>query len=217
MINLNRHTEKLKMAFGSLVYDLEMHLTKQKKRTEVVVHCLKFIERSYFSDCTSISDVFNELAKYFSFFDYEIIKFLIRKFGSVSNKEKLRKYKNMFCEYSKRRIVECPEDAFGGACESEKVWVLKTDRSLETLTAREVKTLQYEVNKILPSSHKIVRLLNVEEGCVKLTYRGFGEDNLKISGLQQQAFRKAGVLSIFYGDQCEDFSKRVECESGKTL
>lgn len=218
MINLDKHTEKMNIAFASLVRDLEEHLTKHDRRPEVVRY-LEMINRKLYrnlSECASISEITSELSENISFFNYDIIKFLIQKFGSNSNKERLRKYKKMFREYSKRRIVECPSNAFGSAYESEKVWVLKTDKTLENLTAKDVKLLQYEVNKILYPSHQIVRLLQVEKGCVRLIFRGFGEGNLKISALKKQALRNVGILRISWGNHCEDFSKIEDKEYGES-
>ena len=213
MINLDRHTEKLKMAFASLVCDLEKHLSRQNERANVLLY-LKLIDKNLHEkvrDYESISDIISELSEHISFFDYAIIRRFIREFGSANNKRKLKKYRGMFREYSKRRVIECPNDAFGVVDKAEKVWVIKTDKNFETLTVNDVKMLQCEMNKELGSVNKPMRLLSVEEGCVQLIFRGFGEEKFIITDKQQQNLRNLGVLSIRYGDQLMNISGK---ESG---
>ena len=111
----------------------------------------------------------------------------------------------MFREYSKRRVVECPNDAFGDAEESVKDYdiVLKTDKIHQSLTVNELLKLRYEITKIL--GHK--RLLDVREGCVQLTFKGFEDEEFTVAEEQQQSLRNVGVLSISCGDQVVDISK----------
>lgn len=212
MINLDDHTEKLKRAFAGLVFDLSTHLDRNKKQ-EDVVQILKLFDDSKYenlSSCMSISEVISKILKHISFFDYEVIKFLIRKLGSGNIKGKLKKYIKMFHTYSSRRIVECPVGAFGNVDETEIVYVLKTDQILEKLTVEEMRILQYMMCKIL--KRMLTKLLRVETGCVQFIFSGV-EEEFNITKEQKQALRNLGILSIRHGDQLEDISKEFTKES----
>lgn len=207
LFELDQETQKVKRAFGSLRFDLEQNLETQK--LENVIRYLELIKsdlKKLFTDCKSIEDVFDIFDPYSSFFDFELVKSLTHKFGSTGVKEKFKKYKKMFQKYLKHRVVECPHDSFGDIGNSEKVYVLKTDKSLETLTADDLKVLQYKLSKIL--ENKLLRLLRVETGCMQLTFRGVEEEQLNIGAEIQQALRDVGVLSIRYGDQYVNISEK---------
>ena len=200
LFNLNRHTSKVKEAFAGIIFDLQKEIEKNST-LQTVITCLIAYDKSYESllGSASLSEVFNRILKHSSFFDYKIFKLLIRKVGSTKTRIRLKKYEAMFKEYSKRRVVECPSDAFGDVEKSEKVYVLKTDKILESLTTAELTDLCHEMNAIL--NLNLLRLLKVEEGCVQLTFRGLEDDKFNTTKDQQQALRNLGVLTITYGDQ----------------
>ena len=138
---------------------------------------------------------------------YSIIKLLVQKLNSTAIAKKLKKYKKAFREYSKLRICECPAGAFGSCEDKEKVYVLKTEMKLND-SLEEFEKLQFEMNKVLGG--KLLRLINVEEGCVQLTFRGFDEPELSLSKQNLQELRKIGVSGLsYYGDQVFDFSDSV--------
>ena len=55
----------------------------------------------------TIPKVFMILNDYFSFFNYHIIEHIIKTLGSKKDKARLRRYKEDFNQYAKRRIFEC--------------------------------------------------------------------------------------------------------------
>ena len=207
LYNLDRHTTKVKAAFASIIIDMQRDIEKNNN-LKAVINCLKAYDKSLLlSNCATVGDIFDKILDYFSFFDFEVIKLLTR-IASEKTVKKFKKYKAMFKEYSKRRVVECPSDAFGNVRKSEKVYNFKVDKILNSLKTDELKRLHFEINKILPE-HKL-RLLQVEEGCVQLTFRGF--ENFSFTEEQQQALRNVGVLSISYGDKLLDISKMIFSE-----
>ena len=218
LYNLNKHTEKVKTAFAGLVFELQKYL-KQTSSVQEVLHSLKpfFQDKAFVEQLNcqkTFMDIFDKIFDYISFFDYEVIKFLIRHLGSKTFKKKLRKYERMFCEYSKRRIVECPDDTFGEMNENTKVLKIKTDKSIEELTVEELKKLQCKISNVL--GKKLLHLLRVEEGCVQLMFQPVEQEELVITSEQQQALRNVGVLSITYGKQFIDIEKEkaVTCTIG---
>jgi hypothetical protein len=202
--NLEEHTKKTKRAFSNLVVWLQKNL-QETESINKVIDCLKTLNVELKGNETW-RDLFDVISKYISFFDYDLIKDLIRHFGSPNLKKKLRQYKKMFNEYSKRRVIECPDDAFGDVHETEKLIKLKTDKDMEKLTVEELKKLQYQISSVL--GQRVLRLLRVEEGCVQLTFRMTCEE-LTLNSKQQQDLRNVGVSSITYGEQFMDF-ERIE-------
>lgn len=206
LFNLEKHTEKVKAAFGSLVYDIQKHL--EQKKVKDLVHYLNRTTtdknlKEHLRDCSTTEELFDKLYVYSSFFDFEFLKRLTRKFGSRKIKHKLNRYIEMFRSYLKRRIVEMPNHTFDDVTESEKVYVVKTDKNFNDFTGEDLKKLQYQMNKIL--ENKLLCLKHVEEGCVQLTFRGFEEDNFMITAEEKQDLRNVGVLSIAYGEHFMDF------------
>jgi hypothetical protein len=204
LLNLEHHTKKMKIAFASLM----VRLQKEVKSINDVIGCLELIQdktlAAAFKKHETMRDLFSQISKHISFFDYELVKFLIRNLGSHNLKKKLEKYKKMFNEYCKRRVIECPDDAFGDVHESEKLIKLKTDKDMEKLTVEELKKLQYQISSVL--GQRVLRLLRVEEGCVQLTFRMTCEE-FTLNSKQQQDLRNVGVSSITYGEQFMDFGR----------
>lgn len=212
-LQLNEETKKIKKHFASLVFNLQKRVEETSKVGDVI-NILTFYDNVYeklLQGCTTITEVFRKISSVFSFFDYDLIKLLSRKFGSLGIKKDLKKYKKRFQDYSKRRVCECPSDAFGDVLKSEKVYVLKTDKSLEDFTVAQLQQLQYEMNKVL--GQRLLRLLHVEKGCVSLTFRTMEQHQMNLSKSQQQALRKLGVLNVTYGKQHVDISMALTPEN----
>lgn len=211
-LQLNEETKRIKKSFASLVFNLQKRIEETSKMDDIV-NVLTFYDNAYeklLHGCTGIAEVFRKISSVFSFFDYDLIKLLYRKFGSLSNKKDLKKYKQKFQDFSKRRICECPSDAFGDVPKSEKVYVIKTDKSIEDLTVVKLRQLQYEMNKVM--GQRLLRLLHVEKGCVSLIFRSFEDCKVNLSKSQLQALRKLGILSIGYGDLFVNISKALSPE-----
>lgn len=181
------------------MFDLQKDLEKSMKVQDLysfLVHNNEEFE-ILLTDCT-ISQIFLKLRKFTSFFDYSIPELLIDKFGSNVVKRKLDEYKESFTDFSKRRVNECPGNAFGDYDESEKVWVIKTDKIINKMTVEELKCLNIQINKVLGCP--IMRLLHVVKGCVELIFRVLKDEILILSEQQRQALQKLGVESINCGD-----------------
>ena len=205
---LNEETIRIKKSFVSFVFDLKRNIEETSKMEDVIT-LLQFYDSNNFkellSECKNLTEVFEKISHFVSFFDYDLIKLLTRKLGSNAIKKKLYKYKKKFQDFSKRRLCECPSNAFGDGADdkSEKVYVIKTDKSLESLTVNEVQTLERSMNRIL--GYEFLRLLRVEDGCVQLTFRTLRKgDMLPVPSQDRVALRKLGVLSIRFGGQIVD-------------
>ena len=199
--HLNRladQTKEIKREFSSLLVHLKQDIESTAKLEDVVLLLTSNIKDKGFEEvmynCKKLSEVFKHLSNFVSFFDFDLVKLLTHHFGSPAMKKKLKSYKIEFQNYLKRRVCECPKDAFGEAKESDKVYKIKTDKILETFTLEELDKLQHEIRKIL--GHKLLCLLKVEDGCTELSFRVFNCDDFDISEDQKQALSNLGVHSI---------------------
>ncbi len=200
---LYKDTIAMKTRFDNLVFTLKQAV-KSYPVTDIA-SLLKSHEKHFerpLRQCASISEVFDNAASLWSFYNYDIVKILIIRHGTKSDKEHLEKYEEEFREYSKRRICECPKDAFGVQKKSEKCFALKTDKNMNYFTLEQLNDLQFEMNKIL--GRKFLRLLRIEDGCVRLIFRSLSDDMMDLSTEQQMKLRLLGVLKISYGDRSMD-------------
>lgn len=114
----------------------------------------------------------------------------------------------MFAEFSRKRICECPKDAFGDPENINKGVVMKIDKQISEMTIEDYQKFEFEVSTVLKHN---LRLLSVEEGCVKLTYRTLDfNETMNISENQKHLLNKLQVLSISFGEKtitiCESFT-----------
>ena len=200
---LYQETNKLKFQFGSLMYDMVEDLEKQLS-TEKIRNALVFYDSNFknvLSNCTSFDSVFLKVREFVSFFDYDLLEHLIERFGSDSIKKVLDEYKGHFKAFAKRRVTECPSNAFDGGEQesSEKVLVLVADKIIKDLTVEELKKFKHRINSILGG--KLVKVLLVKGGSICLTFRMFEDKNFTITEEQRQALLKESVISITYGNQ----------------
>ena len=195
-------TDKMKSKFASFKVAVQRDLESSGIEVETIVDFLVGYDDSFetvLSSCTRMSPLFRKIGKFMSFFDYNILEYLIENYGSDSIKERLKEYEGLFKDFSKRRVIECPSDAFGESEESERVVTLVSDKTLDALTLEDLKKFKYKVNSIL--GNKLIKVLRVEGGSVKITFRMFEFDKFSITEEQRILLQREGVISITYGDQ----------------
>ncbi len=201
---LYQETKAIKLKFDRLVFKLQQTVEKSLKVKDI--SCLLKSHEEHFEerlrDCATVSDVLDNAAPIWSFYDYKVIKDLIKNEGTDENKKHLEKYEKRFQDYSKRRMCECPKDAFGVQNKSEKCFALKMDENMNFFTLKQLKNLQFRMNRIL--GRKFLRLLRVEEGCIRLIFRSSSEDVIDLSPDQQRMLRRLRVLKVSYGDRSMD-------------
>ena len=199
---LYHETRKMKWEFASLKADTQHDLGSSGIEVEEIVDFLVGYDDNFesaISSCTRMSPLFRKIGKFMSFFDYDVLERLVERYGSDSIKKRLREYEDIFEAFSKRRVIECPSDAFGDSEESERVVTLISDKTLDALTLEDLKKFKYKVNSIL--GNKLIKVLRVEGGSVKITFRIFEIDKFNITEEQRIILLQEGVISITYGNQ----------------
>ena len=120
----------------------------------------------------SIEDVLFIIRDRFSFFNYHVIEHIVDGLGTDQDRVELQNYKREFDQYSKHRVSECPP-VYGPKSDADHCdLVVKVDSVFEKFTVEELRKFQYRLSRILGvSPQSVLRLCQVEEGCVQLIFQ----------------------------------------------
>ena len=150
----------------------------------------------------SIEKVLGIIEDYFSFFNYHVIEDIVSELGTDKDKDELHKYKEKFDCYIKRRVYECLP-VFGPVSEADHArLVLKLDSVYEQFTVKAVKKFQYRLSGILGVSPSVLRLCQVEKGCLQLMFQVplfVQQEIFPLSSEQERALIAEGVIRLTCG------------------
>ena len=123
----------------------------------------------------TISTIFDTIRRgdYWSFFNYELLKTIIKCFGGPQLRAELDEYISKFKVYCKRRVSEVPRDSLTGGHthkQSGSIFKVKMDKIFD-ITLEKIKEIQDQLYLILNKTPLL--LANVEDGCIELTFRYF--------------------------------------------
>ena len=136
-----------------------------------------------------------------SFYDYQLIKYMIKLIGTDKDKDQLEQYEEAFLEYAKCRIYECPSMFCysDGACSELQV---KLDSMYDNHEVKELKNLQYRLCSILKISVYVCRLKSIKKGCFLLTFLipcCVQETVFPLSIEQEKALNELGICQLTCG------------------
>ena len=170
----------------------------KEPQAPVFCHCLKELKAA-----DTIPKVFMVLNDYFSFFNYHIIEHIIEELGTEKDKAELRRYKEEFNQYAKRRIFEClPE--FGPVSDADHADVfVKLDSPYDNYTVAQIEGFRHKLSEILcVSSQGILRLCRVDKGCFQLMFQvpSFVQQEIfPLSRKQEMALEDEDVIRLTCG------------------
>ena len=122
---------------------------------------------------STIDEIFIVLKEYSSFFNHEIIEYIVEELGTDEDKTKLEEYKENFMEYCQRQVFECPFYSRSKKSSRFIDLVMKVDsesvRKRYTMKALQVFCTQ--VAKLLQVTKHTLHLYSVEEGCLQVTFQ----------------------------------------------
>ena len=162
-------------------------------------HCLKQLKAA-----DTIPKVFLVLNDYFSFFNYHIIEHIIEELGTKEDKTELRKYKEEFNQYAKRRIFESLPK-FGPISDADHADIfVKVDSQYDNYTVEQVEGFRHKLSEILRvSSEGILRLCRVDKGCFQLMFQvpSFVQHEIfPLSREQEKTLAAMGVIELMCGE-----------------
>ena len=171
---------------------------------------------------TDLSDALLILSDHWSFFDFELLRALIKGFcnKNVELMLEFNEYESNFKLYCERRLCEVPADSFNAGVSQKKRSHLhvKLDEVFNVKT-EDIKRLNRKLSDMLQTN---VRLLKIEEGCIELIYITLHEfdKTFRLTGKQNEEceeLKQMGVLNIYTkkDDEILSIGNIKEPKSGK--
>ncbi len=105
-----------------------------------------------------------------SFFNYEIVQYLIELLGSPDDHKRLDKYCSALDQFGQRNVFEVPAEVFSSKSPNKtaKVFVLKCTEKVATLEY--VKRLTQRIAEALGLKEAMLQLCSVRQGCLELHF-----------------------------------------------
>ena len=131
-------------------------------------------DQTKLKETTSISGAFNILRDHMSFFNYELLGYIIRHLGDENDYQKFEVFCSKFKDYCKRKVFEVPTGPAvlhpsGSERSSRKKFVvLATPDLINTLA--DVKAAQRKIASLLGLRASTVQLERIDIGCVILVF-----------------------------------------------
>ena len=174
--------------------------TPIRKQVPLLRNQMDEIERA-----EDVEGVFSILHKYYSFFNYRIIKMLIVWFGTPEDKERLQTYIEHFKMFCKRRTFECPPDIFGRVDKTKTNLVVKVEESWdprEECTLETTIRLRNFIGDILGVEPWTLYLCRIDDGCMELLFQVpffVEKDIFPLSMQQERSLSSVGVIKLTCG------------------
>ena len=107
-----------------------------------------------------------------SWFDYDIIKDVVHRFGDSEGRRCIETYEANFKKYSEERLPKGVKhiEIGGGSKKGGKQLVIKIDREWEEVTFRDLDKLRGSFASILGVRRRDLYLADVQEGCIMMTF-----------------------------------------------
>ena len=152
---------------------------------------------------TTVDDVEEFIKNNTSFFDYQLIKYLIELTGTDEDKDQLKQYEEAFSAYAKRRVFECPSTFDGSNDDTKSELHVKLDSAYDKYKLEELKELKYRLCSILRISLYGFHLKVVKKGCLLVIFTISSHiegDIFPLSAEQEKALIELRVLWLICGD-----------------
>ena len=201
---LYKESDDIKEEFTSLLFHLQEDLESNSKLEKVVsLLVLHVIPEDELRGCATITSVLKRIRKFISFFNYQLIKILVKHLGSTESKEIYEKYESCFQKFAKHRVYECPSNLFDesetAAEKPGKVYAIKIDKNMKELSLEDLDKLLCKMLEILGLN--FAKVVKIEEGCVQVTIKTFSSSDFVISEKQKRALSSLGVIIISCGSE----------------
>ena len=153
----------------------------------------------------TISEIFQILCPYLDYLNYELLEYIIELHGTDDDTERLASYCEKLHKFCERRICEVlmPESGTGTGDLKQKKFVVKLNVR-EGITCKEVRQIKGRIAKILHVNVAALIIVNVDPGCVQLTFlipKFIAQEIFPLSHEQASALSyDASVIRLECGD-----------------
>ncbi|XP_064385940.1 uncharacterized protein LOC135334611 isoform X5 [Halichondria panicea] len=139
--------------------------------------CVFRNQRNKLRKCSTSAGVWQIIADYFSFFDYEMVDHITDSFGTAEDKEKMKLYKANFVEYVKRRVRVTSSDSR----EDIVTMIVQLDSTYDDCELNRLKLFEWNVSSILNLNDHVLKLSKISKGCVELLPSSITSDIFPLS------------------------------------
>ncbi|XP_064407537.1 uncharacterized protein LOC135352306 isoform X4 [Halichondria panicea] len=167
-------------------------------------------DRQEIKNAKNLAQVFMTLRAYISFFNYEIVEYLIELLGSPDDQTQLREYCSALDQFCQRNVFEVPAEAFSSKSriKTAKVFVIKCTERIATLEY--VKRLTPRIAEALGLQRAALQLCSIKQGCLELHFLvtvAVAKRIYPVSPTVQAALSAMGVKVLTCGstDEVETF------------
>ncbi|XP_064407315.1 uncharacterized protein LOC135352084 [Halichondria panicea] len=129
-------------------------------------------DKQEIKNAKNLAQVFMTLRDYISFFNYEIVQYLIELLGSPDDQTQLREYCSALDQFCKRNVFEVPAEAFSSKSriKTAKVFVLKLTERSRVTTLEYVRRLTRRIAEALGLQRAALQLCSIKQGCLELHF-----------------------------------------------
>ena len=118
----------------------------------------------------TVDDVEEFIENNTSFYDYQLIQYMIEVIGTDKDKDQLKHYEEAFSAYAERRVYECPSIFNTSDSDTKSELHVKLDSTYDECKLEELKDFQYRLCSVLRISVHLCHLKSIEKGCFLLTF-----------------------------------------------
>ncbi len=174
---LIRDTKKMMFDFTAFTLNIQESFEKRIQLDKIKYSVLSLEmfdpeDKQKIENAKNVAQIFITLRirDYISFFNYEIVQYLIELLGSPDDHKRLDKYRSALYQFGQRNVFEVPAEVFSSKyCKkTAKVFVLKCTEQVATLEY--VKRLTLKIAEALGLKEAVLQLRSVRQGCLELHF-----------------------------------------------
>ena len=174
-----KSTKYLRKAFGNMILETCRALKRSKTCIQELSLYLQSISPLLKARAEDLSKA-NSLESAFiivgdqacSWFDYEIIKDIVHRFGDSNAESFIEEYERQFKEYTEQRLPKGVRhiEIGGGTGKGGKRLVVKIDKEWEDVTFSDLDKLRESFASILGVRRRDLYLADIQEGCIMMSF-----------------------------------------------
>ena len=168
-------------------------------------------DKQEIKEAKTFCNLFITLGDYISFFNYQIVEYIIYQHGATKDHERLKEYVQQFHSFCQRNIFEVPQSVFTSSCrKTAKVFALKCTE--EVATMKGVVGVIGEIADVFGLRPAVLQLCSIKKGCVELHFlisATVADCIYPVSSKQHSALSEMGVRVL----SCEDVKQSYREET----
>ena len=154
---------------SDFIFDHIEYEPRVKKHKSSLPDYLEQLEKA-----DSVRTILRVIKPHYSFFNYEIIRLIIKKSDLLTNdgaEKELEIYDKKFHDYCKHRVYECPP-VYSERLQSHATIHLKWDKSIyDDFTVDGVLDFMFRLIRLLDVNPSNFDIISVDIGCVQILYQ----------------------------------------------